>query len=231
MVSTRLKSLIQLTVIKQLYTGIMIKMILYTYKPLLVVLLMIFLAGCGSRYPLNIPEEQWVLMTPEQQFDARAQQAALDQAAHERRLAEARAREAQALERAAELEQRRRDASYGERVQCIIDPAEAYIRGRWEEVRPVAMDLVTGFQDEITVNDRRGRSSISLFARFDGQVVSVCRRSMGAHRPQDCAEIVATRNQFQRGVTQRIEQDRLIKGRMYCDLVPESSSVKPRRVR
>src|SRR5690554_4715266 len=51
------------------------------------------LAGCAARYPLDIPEAQWEAMTPTEQRQAREQQAALDHARAEQRAAEARARE------------------------------------------------------------------------------------------------------------------------------------------
>ena len=188
------------------------------------VLLVIGVTACGTRYPLDIPEEQWVLMSPQQQLDARTQQAALDKAAHERGVAEARAREAEALKEAAELDQRRRNAEYGERVQCILDPAEVYVRGRWETARPVALDLVSGFADEIETVDSRGRYAQSFYASFDGQVVRMCRSVNAIQRRSagECAEMIATRQQYERGITRQIEQDRLIRGDLYCDLVPQA---------
>lgn len=187
------------------------------------VLLLSVVAGCGARYPLNIPEEQWLLMTPQQQLDARTQQAALDQAAHERRAAEARAREAEALKQAAELEERRRNALYGERVQCVLDPAEAYLRGRWDRVRPLAMDLVIGFDEDLDLRDLSGRSAGRLRVGFDGQVVSLCSATSSTQFSRDCAQMFTTRQQLQRGVSQSVEQDKLIRGQLYCDLVPEAS--------
>lgn len=188
------------------------------------VLLVIGVTACGARYPLNIPEEQWVLMSPQQQLDARSQQAALDKAAHERRVAEARAREAEALKEAAELDQRRRNAEYGERVQCILDPAEVYVRGRWEAARPVALDLVSGFADEMEAIDSRGHYGQSFYASFDGQTVRVCRSANAVQRRSvgECAEMIATRQQYERGISRQIEQDRLIRGDLYCDLVPQA---------
>lgn len=187
-----------------------------TFKRICLVLLLGSLSACAARYPLDIPEEQWVLLTTQQQLDARSQQAALDQASQARREAEARAREAEAIKAAAELEQRRRDAGYGERVQCILESAEGYIRGRWEPVRPLAMDLVSGYPIELTLSDTRNRYQQSLYAGFDGQVVRLCRST------NNCAEMVATRQQLQRGISQHLEQDRLLRGTLYCDLVPQA---------
>jgi predicted small lipoprotein YifL len=187
-----------------------------TFKRVLLVLLLGSLSACAARYPLGIPEEQWVLLTPQQQLDARSQQAALDQASQARREAEARAREAEAIKEAAELDQRRRDAGYGERVQCILESAEGYIRGRWEPVRPLAMDLVSGYPIELTLSDTRNRYQQSMYAGFDGQVVRLCRST------NNCVEMAATRQQLQRGISQYLEQDRLLRGTLYCDLVPQA---------
>ncbi|WP_051632800.1 hypothetical protein [Nitrincola lacisaponensis] len=185
------------------------------------VLLLVGLAGCANHYPLGIPEEQWLLMSSEQQLEARSQQAALDQAAQARREAEARAREAEARRQTAELEQRRQGAAYGERVQCILEPVEVYLRGRWEPARPVAMDLVQGFPIELTATDTRGRYGQRLAAGFDGQVVRICSSIQALQRPygESCVDLVATRQQLQRGISRSLEQERLLKGTLYCDLV------------
>lgn len=187
-----------------------------TFKLICLVLLLAGLSGCATRYPLGIPEEQWVLLTTQQQLNARSQQATLDQASQARREAEARAREAEAIKATAELEQRRRDAGYGERVQCILESAEGYIRGRWEPMRPLAMDLVSGYPEELALSDKRNRYQQSLYAEFDGQVVRLCRSTY------ECAEMAATRQQLHRGVSRYLEQDRLLRGTLYCDLVPQA---------
>lgn len=195
-----------------------------TFKLVCLVLLLGGLSGCAARYPLGIPEEQWVLLTPQQQLDARSQQATLDQASQARREAEARAREAEAIKQAAELEQRRRDAGYGERVQCILESAEGYIRGRWQPVRPLAMDLVSGYPVELTLSDTRSRYQQDVYAGFDGQVVRLCRSSRALHgsATNECVEMAATRQQLQRGVSHRLEQERFLRGSLYCDLVPQA---------
>ncbi|WP_417583944.1 hypothetical protein [Nitrincola sp.] len=195
-----------------------------TYKRICLVLLLAGLSGCAARYPLGIPEEQWLLLTTQQQLTARSQQAALDQASQARREAEARAREAEAIKQAAELEQRRRDAGYGERVQCILESAEGYIRGRWEPVRPLAMDLVSGYAVELTLSDTRNRYQQSVYAGFDGQVVSLCRSAQALQwsATSECIAMAATRQQLQRGVSRYLEQERLLRGTLYCDLVPQA---------
>lgn len=195
------------------------------FKHVCLVLLLGSLSACAARYPLGIPEEQWVLLTTQQQLDARSQQAALDQASQARREAEARAREAEAIKAAAELEQRRRDAGYGERVQCILESAEGYIRGRWEPVRPLAMDLVSGYPEELALSDTRNRYQQSLYGEFDGQVVRLCRTT------NECAEMAATRQQLQRGVSRHLEQERFLRGTLYCDLVPQAPPGQRLRIR
>ncbi|WP_052063732.1 hypothetical protein [Nitrincola sp. A-D6] len=197
-----------------------------TFKRVCLVLLLGGLSACAAHYPLGIPEEQWVLLTPQQQLDARSQQVALNQASQARREAEARAREAEAIKAAAELDQRRRDAGYGERVQCILESAEGYIRGRWEPVRPLAMDLVSGYPVEITLSDTRNRYQQDLYAGFDGQVVRLCRspRALQWSANSECIEMAATRQQLQRGVSRHLEQEHFLRGSLYCDLVPQAPS-------
>lgn len=194
-------------------------------KRMLLLLLLIGVSSCGTRYPLGIPEDQWVLMTSQQQLDARNQQAALQQAAHDLRVAEARAREAEALKQAADLAHRLQSAQYGERVQCILDPVELAVLGRWKTARPVALDLVLGYADKIEAFDYHGRYVQTFYAAFDGQVVRICptANSIQRHSMVECTDFIATQHQYERGTLRQIDHDGFIRGDLYCDFSPQTS--------
>lgn len=155
----------------------------------LVSMLFIFvLSGCAASHPLGIPDTQWHAMNTEQRLQAQKKQAELDRAVEEQLAAEAHAREAEAVRQSAELEARRRDARYGERVQCTFSDAEAHIGGKWRNVEPVAMDLVPGMEvvlNLIEQSSRTFRYRSKAYASFDGQTLSMlpgCRQ--GSPQPE-----------------------------------------------
>lgn len=185
---------------------------------------MFALAACGPRYPLGIDETHWQTMSAEDRIRAHEQQASLDQAAAERRAAEARAREAEAQHRQAALAQARRDARYGERVQCVLADAEARLGGKWRRVEPVALDLVQGvpLPFDLTEPSDRTRYRSPAHARFDGQTVTLCRGEAGRERrdDRDCARMLGTQADYRRGMEARIDAPNFLRGHLRCELVP-----------
>src|SRR6056297_814054 len=105
-------------------------------------LLLFCLLGCGAKYPLDIPEDKWMTLSKQEQLRAREKQAELDLVREKRREAEAKAREAEAIKWLKDNEASRKDARYGERIQCVLSKAEAYIWGKWQRIEPVALDIV-----------------------------------------------------------------------------------------
>ncbi|WP_156500150.1 hypothetical protein [Ectothiorhodospira sp. BSL-9] len=187
--------------------------------------------GCATRYPLDIPEEQWETMTSEQRLQARQQQAALDQARAEQRAAQARAREEEAARQRAELEVRRQEAGFGERIQCVLSDAEAYLGGSWRSVQPLALDLVQGMElgfEMQAVEDGRVRRRGTGHAYFDGTRLTLCPRS-GQYQNQAsaCAQLVGTTNDYRRGLREQVDGHRFLRGQLRCDLHP--ASAVPRR--
>ena len=172
------------------------------------------LSACGPRYPLGIPEEQWMRMSVEQQNEARMQQAELDRVRAEARRREAEARRAEAAARAAELEHARRTAGPGERVQCILQPAEIHYGGKWRPAEPLGLDLVAGMPIAFAMHTRASHyRSIEGQAVFDGMEVRLCPRY-----GDDCARFLATSGELRRGVTRRVRADDLLRGEMHCEL-------------
>ena len=94
------------------------------------------LAACTS-YPLGMAEAEWLRLTPEQQLQAREKQLEVDRLSEQRRLVEAAARQEEAQRQAAELQARRQDARYGERLQCVLQPAQAWLDRQWRPVEPL----------------------------------------------------------------------------------------------
>lgn len=190
----------------------------------LLVVILILLVGCTSKYPLGIPEEQWQALSPQEQLEARQKQASLDKAQAERRAAEARAREAEAKQWLKDLEAKREAARYGERVQCVLSPAEAYLAGSWRQVEPVALDIVKGMILEFELQEPNTQTfhySSKAYAGFDGQTLSICPQKEYVQRnASPCAKVLGTFEQYRKGIKTTIHAQDFLRAKIECDLVP-----------
>lgn len=188
------------------------------------VLLLAFVLACGPRHPLGIPDDQWQMMTLEEQNIARVRQAELDRAAAEERAARARLRAAEAEARKAELEAMRRNAPYGDRVQCVFEGGQAYLNRNWHPVSTLGLDLVRGYEEEFTMDVASGRYSrmpILGYALYDGQTITLCRLPLeDTYRPEDCLRLVGTRRELQQGLDSFVSAPDFLRGRLRCDLPP-----------
>ena len=177
---------------------------------------LLWLGGCSPRHPLGIPDEEW---------QAHEQQAELDRAAAEQRAAEARAREAEEQRRIMDLAVRRSEAHYGERVQCIFSPAEAWLGREWRSIEPLALDLVSGLVVPYRIESLSGgrvRYQADLYAGFDGQTVSLCRHEPSARQPAgaSCARLLGTFEEYRRGLRETIQSGDFVRGQLRCHLGP-----------
>lgn len=202
---------------------------------LFILLLILFLSSCATRYPLGIPEAEWQAMSQEQRLAAREKQAELKQAEAERRAEEERARAEEAARQQAELNEKRRQAAYGERVQCVLDPVEARIFGSWRQAEPLALDLVVGLELEVPLRERSGstvRRRSTAYASFDGQTVAVCREPLAAMTTtgrDHCLRLLGTFEDYRRGIAQQLEAPDFLRGRLRCNLVP-AAGMPPRLI-
>ncbi len=182
------------------------------------------LTACGTRYPLGIPEDQWLVMSTEQRLQAQQTQSKQDRAAEERRAADARAREVEAARQQAELEWRRSQARYGERVQCILSDAQTRLGGKMRSIEPVALDVVQGAFTEVDLSEPAGqtmRFRTTVFAHFDGQTLSICPgASDDPIRAGTCIRLLGTIADYRRGLDQHIGEGNFLRGRLRCDLMP-----------
>ncbi|MDR5898169.1 hypothetical protein QC823_04070 [Halomonas vilamensis] len=176
------------------------------------------LVACSSRYPLDMTEEEWLSLSAEQRVNVRAQQAALDIKQAEERRAAAEARQAAAEAEALEYRSALQSASYGQRVQCTLN-GEAYLRGEWKVIEPIAIDTVVGRTLEVDVFSQHSRHSAQVYASFDGQRVQVCDRDTSSRRAYTrCVVLAATQRQFHSGVSSSVMASDFLRGTMRCDL-------------
>lgn len=181
---------------------------------------MLWLSGC-SMHPLGINDDEWAVMSREEQLRAYEKQAELDKVRAE----------AQAIERAAQAEaearkyeamaQLRENAQYGDIVQCVLDPVQMKFRSDWKPAQPQAFDLVRGEQLTLRIQDRKDRYSSEARVAFaaSGLEVELCRNN--AYRyGGDCVRVLGTSRDFRRGMSKTFEIDRFMKGTLRCDLKP-----------
>lgn len=181
---------------------------------------MLWLSGC-SMHPLGINDDEWAVMSREEQLRAYEKQAELDKVRAE----------AQAIERAAQAEAEarkyeamarlRENAQYGDIVQCVLDPVQMKFSSDWKPAQPQAFDLVRGEQLTLRIQDRKDRYSSEARVAFaaSGLEVELCRNN--AYRyGGDCVRVLGTSRDFRRGMSKTFEIDRFMKGTLRCDLKP-----------
>ena len=140
------------------------------FTSLFLLVALLFALGCES-YPMGMSKEEWVLLSPEQQAQARQQQAAID--AENRRIAaeeEARQRQIDADEHArrqAELEHRYSHARYGDIVSITVEGGQMKFSGDHRTYEPVAFDLVRGESKTIVFRrDDKPKYTLSVVVRL-----------------------------------------------------------------
>lgn len=189
-----------------------------------ILLALLFLAGCGPHYPLDIPEGEWMEMSSRERQRAREKQAELEKAREKRRAAEAEARAAESLKWLKRREASRDKARYGDRVQCVLSGAKAYVWGEWRSIEPVALDIVRGMVLDFDIQEA-GEGAFGFqekaFAGFDGQTLGLCpEKDMVQRNSPSCARVLGTFEEYARGIKKRIGAEEFIKGQIRCDLAP-----------
>jgi hypothetical protein len=189
-------------------------------KTLCLVLGAWMLTGC-SLHPLGIDDDEWASMSQTEQLQAYEKQAELDKVRAE---AQARERQAQAEAEARKYEAMaamRRNAQYGDIVQCVLDPLDVRFGGDWKASKPQVFDLVRGEERDLRLQDLKERYSTTAQVRFaeSGLEVALCRDDYYASS-QGCTRLLGTSRDFHRGVRQTVSIDRFMQGTLRCDLKP-----------
>lgn len=193
-------------------------------RALLSLLTILLFSGC-TMYPLGMDEESWHQLSPQQKLEASQKQAELDRARDIRLASEAEARAEEARREAATLLLRRQEAGYGERVQCVLDPATYRSGDEWTRLQPVAMDLVTGLRLNIELNEaKRSYRTRQALAWFDGQQVFICPDEYSARRQSaDCLRVVGHYAAYRNGLKRKVESGSFIRGLLRCSFVGRES--------
>ncbi len=190
----------------------------------LITLLVVLVAGCATRYPMGMDEDEWLALSAEQRMDAREREERLNLEAAQLRAEQQRLRAEQEQREQEALIERRRSAQYGERVQCVLDGAELRTGGNWREARPLALDLIVdeSLEFELVRKDATHRS-VNGKASFDGQLIELCDRA-----GRNCEVIAGTSRDFERGLRRSIEVDNTLRGELRCDLAEPLGSLRRR---
>lgn len=194
----------------------------------LVPALALWLAACAGGPPLGLTEAEWNALDPAQKLAARDRQATLDAEAAARRAAERRAAEERAAAAEAARQRRldalRREARYGDVVQCVIPSGTADFRPGWREIDPVGVALVRSETRSVTLTAHDSGRTMPLWLSFseDGLMVSICRHAPREQerRRADCQTFAGTAADYRAGLTGRIDLPEILKGRLRCAYAP-----------
>ncbi|WNO61344.1 hypothetical protein [Rheinheimera sp. MMS21-TC3] len=181
----------------------------FKYWILLLLLTLALVSGCANN-PLGMSDDEWHLLTPEQQFEARKIQDERDEAARVRR-AEQQAQEAAAQAKLIEL---RRTAPYGDVIQCSITQAKGlFAKNEWHPLLPISIEMhhsEAARKLDLMRQDQTS-SNITLKLEFDGLNVKVCRSNN-----RDCDVMAGTAAQFKRGISRHIKVKNAVDGTLFC---------------
>jgi hypothetical protein len=193
--------------------------------------LLFLLAGClPTRHPLGISDEDWQVMSLEQHLKAQEKQAELEHADRVRKAEQKAAPEAEATRQPVQADARRAPLSsspssparYGERLQCVLSQAKVRIADKWRPVESTVLDVSRGQVTEFTLAEpagQKGRLPLIGFARFDGQILTIC-PSADESRREGCVRILGTFEDFRRGIDQSIEAAGFLRSKLHCHLGP-----------
>jgi|APIni6443716594_1056825.scaffolds.fasta_scaffold102716_2 hypothetical protein len=188
--------------------------------------LLFFLAGClPTRHPLGISDEDWQVMSLDQRLQAQEKQAEFEHADRVRKAEQKAAPESEAVRQPVQPEARRAPAApvrYGERLQCVLSQAKVRIADKWRPVESTVLDVSRGQVAEFTLvepSGQKGRLSLMGFARFDGQILTLC-PSADENRREGCARVLGTFEDFRRGIDQSVEANGFLRSRLHCHLGP-----------
>lgn len=166
-------------------------------------------------------------MTHEQRIAAYNSQAEIDKEAQRARAQEAALKAEQERRIREEIELRRREAHYGDLVQCAISPLSIHQSGdKWQVSQGVAAELVRGEAREVqAVTDNYIHS---LWMAFDdaGQTLALCkyepkRNAYGFDFSYgQCAILHTTTKSLHRGLSKALSDNANFKGYARCDLAP-----------
>jgi len=166
-------------------------------------------------------EEEWMRLSPDQQFQARSQQAEIDEQKRMERETRAEAdRLRQTMEEQAyqdRIDHQYRHAPYGDVIQCVLKKAVIDFKPGWRDGEPVGFTLVRGEGKPIDIHSVQDQKTTSLWVSLDdnAMTLSICRKEPRNNTP--CVNIVATTHQYRRGLYHTFNHNDM-RGNLYCTL-------------
>lgn len=184
--------------------------------------LLCFLTGCVATHPLHISDQDWQYMSSSDQFKAYEKQADIDRSRSVLRAEEKRVEAALLLKRQEQLMILKKNARYGDLVECILEPLEVRYSRKWKESRPVAFSLVRGEVKSLDFNDQKGRYRTTAWVKFhdEGQTISICQRQSQTSGLSGCVDLLGTTKEYHRGISRKIQLDKFLRAGLRCDLQP-----------
>jgi hypothetical protein len=179
--------------------------------------------GCSSN-PLNIPDEIWLNMSDEKKIQAYEQQASLNLQREQNRQIELELRAKEEKQQQLIYESQLANASYGDRLQCIVYDAKAKLNKKIRDINYIGLDLLKNNIQEFKIvqntSSSRRYSSVG-YALFNGIELRMCEDS---NMRRNCTSVVGTFMDFSRGINTHLNNDDFIIGKIKCEFVPTPNS-------
>jgi len=191
----------------------------------LVAAMTLVLAAC-TIYPLGMSKEEWTLLTPEQQLEARMKQADLNRANAARRAEQAAARRQKyAAMEAAErrrIEELYEAARYGDVLECVVEGGTAGIGRGWRSYTPAPFTLARGEIKAVTLS--AGGRNGKFWAQYspDGLSMKLCYDNPRDRGGRYCASVNGQSAEFSAGISRRVSVNRVFRdASVVCAYRPE----------
>ena len=184
-------------------------------------LLSIIMAGCSSN-PLGIDDDHWDIMSSAQKLEAHKAQAEVEKEQQRAATARYQAELEAKTERQKLRESIRRNALYGDLIQCVLDPIYTYSSKKWKPLKGVSFELVRGESQALTLErvDINSDETVYALADISGQQVQICQNYSEAYGVSTCFGLHATTREMAYGVSRYFELKKELKGQLRCDLKP-----------
>ncbi len=187
------------------------------------IVFLLLLAACGPRYPLDMSEEEWRALSPEQKLAAREKEAALQRLREERRRAEEERRAAEARlaarREAARIVERYRTAPLDDFLICGLQRGEARFGEDWGPFFATSFTVLRGESHTFELTRTNGRDRIPVTAQFytDGRRLRLCAGRSPFGGKNECVNLRGESRQFRRGLHKTLWAKKLFRGaELFC---------------
>ncbi len=187
------------------------------------ILLVLLLAACAPRYPLDMTEEEWRALSPERRLAARREETELERKREARRRAREEKR-ALAVRRARQRQRERiaegyRSAALEDFLICELRGGEARFGEDWGPFFATNFTVLRGEISafELIRTNGRDRARVSALFYTNGRRLRLCAGDSPFAGKNACVNMRADSRRFRRGVRKTLRAKKLFRGaELFC---------------